>query len=79
MPKTLYMSSWQRRNADFVASHPIPAVLILGAGGGMVFWLGFGIENHALNLTLFVIAMAVGLLLFGPIFVVVVRRRGRPN
>jgi hypothetical protein len=73
------MKAWQRRNAEFAASHPIAGAVLIGGGWGLLFWLGFGLANHALNLTLFVIAMADGLLLVGPLMVWVIRRRLRSN
>jgi small neutral amino acid transporter SnatA (MarC family) len=69
------MTRWQKGLEDFNATHPIRGSLLSGVMWGILWWLGFGILNHALNLFAFELAMAGGILLFGPAMVIVARRR----
>jgi hypothetical protein len=69
------MTPWQRRVEDFNVTHPIWGALLSGGLWGVLFWVGFGFFNHALNLLAFELAMGVGILLFGPFVVIMARRK----
>jgi hypothetical protein len=68
------VASWQKRLEGLVVARPIWGSLLVGVLWGIVWWLGFGLFNHALNLFAFEIAMGGGILLFGPAVFIMERR-----
>ena len=59
----------------WVAAHPFQGALLLGTAWGVLTWLGYGTAYDALNVSLFASWLTVGLVFFGPIMVVFVRRK----